>query len=813
MKQLLPQSIYDYKDAYFDFEVLPEYICVTFFLVDQKTFKDHNDIKKHVFIFDQDDPTFLLESLLKFKNFIYSTSNDHIFLAWNVNYDKRILCKIFEILDEIKGQDFDAKQFFKTVFDHSVRIVTDPDINKEYPVFKFKILFYDVMNYRLPVSLKVASGELGFNIQESSIAWDQTHLTNEQKQELLDYNFNDVDILFRINQKYYPFYNIRKGLVDEFSNNDLNAIEYKNNYFHNKIYKLNLPSSFYQKEMFKDEYEPSLNFLETGSYDFMKSIKDNQRVMYILDTFFNNPTIKLSPEVINVFNYFKNTPITYSTSKFEPLEFDYLGMKVNVALGGIHGSKDGFISEQTAFMDDITSMYPNGIINFNFYPRTIINDPIKKNILPDQLNQRVIFKHSDDPLLKQKDLPYKILINSFYGVTRAKFSKLFDPVNGTNLCIVGQLCLLVLCDLIKPYITDMIQINTDGINYIPKPDCIDKINEQIKFWSSITGWNIERTIFKKTFNFNVNNYIMLTEDDHLKVKGKYINQSGLDLFKQSANNMIFDNGIVGLMCINYFLYQKPFEQTIQENQELYKYCTIKKIQKPYDQLRQINEDQSIPLTSINPQYPLRSSWLNKNQELNDYELIPTKINRFIAVKNGHLFLKYASKKEINTETWINYIPDFDANKIDQDDPCIYHDEKVDYVFNDELKTLYTYKLNANGSTYSISYKNYMGEKMADMGSSSIIYNQPLYTDYQNNYQLNTSNCLTIPESGLDIDYDWYIKKCYDLINVWSVYEDFVKLYPQCKIEQFEKYLLETKPKKEKVNELVDANDFNNIYFN
>jgi hypothetical protein len=77
--------------------------------------------------------------------------------------------------------------------------------------------------------------------------------------------------------------------------------------------------------------------------------------------------------------------------------------------------------------------------------------------------------------------------------------------------------LYLLQSRLEPY-AEIIQNNTDGVMIIPinKPKCI----EIYKQWELDVGMQLELTTGKRIIQKDVNNYIFVTEDDKIKVKGK-----------------------------------------------------------------------------------------------------------------------------------------------------------------------------------------------------------------------------------------------------------------------------------------------------
>jgi DNA polymerase elongation subunit (family B) len=74
-------------------------------------------------------------------------------------------------------------------------------------------------------------------------------------------------------------------------------------------------------------------------------------------------------------------------------------------------------------------------------------------------NKRVELKKAGK---KDEQAPYKIILNSTFGITNQEYSKAYDPQRNHDVCINGQLMLLMLLEMLEGT-CELIQSNTDGI--------------------------------------------------------------------------------------------------------------------------------------------------------------------------------------------------------------------------------------------------------------------------------------------------------------------------------------------------------------
>ena len=182
---------------------------------------------------------------------------------------------------------------------------------------------------------------------------------------------------------------------------------------------------------------------------------------------------------------------------------------------------------------------------------------------------RLKYKAEKNPLQK----PLKLVLNSTYGVMKDKTNNLYDPLQANRVCVYGQLLLVDLIEHLEPF-CEIIQSNTDGVlvklrNY----DDYDLIDDIAYEWEQRTGLKLEFDEYRKVFQKDVNNYIIVDEDGNYKSKGGYV---------KSLNDL--DNGdfpIVNEALIAYMVKNIPVEITINKCDELKKFQLVSKISSKY----------------------------------------------------------------------------------------------------------------------------------------------------------------------------------------------------------------------------------------
>lgn len=144
-------------------------------------------------------------------------------------------------------------------------------------------------------------------------------------------------------------------------------------------------------------------------------------------------------------------------------------------------------------------------------------------------------------------------------------------------CVYGQILLLDLIEHIEPY-AQLIQSNTDGI-LIKMPDGQDedewfnKIDDIAYEWEQRTGLTLEFDEYRKVFQKDVNNYIIVAPDGHIKSKGAYV--------KKLSNLDYGDFPIVNHALVEYMTKGVPVENFINRCDDLKEFQMVTKITNKY----------------------------------------------------------------------------------------------------------------------------------------------------------------------------------------------------------------------------------------
>lgn len=179
-----------------------------------------------------------------------------------------------------------------------------------------------------------------------------------------------------------------------------------------------------------------------------------------------------------------------------------------MGIGGLHSSETSVShcsDDEYVLLDrDVTSYYPNIILNCHLFPKHI--GPKFLTIYHRIYERRVAAKRSGQKNIAET---LKIVLNGSFGKFGSPFSALYSPKLMIQTTITGQLSILMLIESMEMAGMRVVSANTDGfVTKVPrarreefKAICMD--------WEIDTGFNTEETEYKSLHIKNVNNYIAI----------------------------------------------------------------------------------------------------------------------------------------------------------------------------------------------------------------------------------------------------------------------------------------------------------------
>ncbi len=192
--------------------------------------------------------------------------------------------------------------------------------------------------------------------------------------------------------------------------------------------------------------------------------------------------------------------------------------RYDFGVGGIHGAVQGTVESGVGLVlrtIDVASYYPNMAISNSVYPEHLglTFCKVYKNLYEERKRH---------PKGSGANAALKLALNGVYGDSNNEFSALYDPKYTMTITIGGQLSLCMLAEkLVDQCSANLVAINTDGMEFTVPVEMIDRSDELIKWWESITGLEMEGDVYAKMMMRDVNSYIAVTESGKVKTKGAY----------------------------------------------------------------------------------------------------------------------------------------------------------------------------------------------------------------------------------------------------------------------------------------------------
>lgn len=422
--------------------------------------------------------------------------------------------------------------------------INDYIIVKGNPGWKFSSLFrnvklinYDVMT-GIDRGLKTFEGFMGNNIKESSVPFDiDRKLTQEELDETVKYCRHDVEQTVEVFLERKDDFEAHMGLVK------LACKDKPLDLFLLSKTKVQLSSIILDavKKDHDDEFD--IDFPSTMRIEKYTDVVD----------WYKNPENRK-------YNVDPDDP----KSKKNQLDIMIAGVPHVFGWGGVHGAIDKYSGEGYFLNMDVASLYPSLMIQYDLGSRNM-KDPKKYEEI---YHTRLQYKAEKNPL----QLPLKLVLNGTYGAMKDKNNQLFDPRQANRVCIYGQLLLLDLIEKLEPH-CQIIQSNTDGVlikmNRYEDYDLIDDICYE---WEQRTHLVLEFEEFRKVFQKDVNNYIIVSPDGKYKSKGAYV---------KKLNSLDYDLPIVNKALIDYMVKNVPVEKTIGDCDDLKEFQLVSKASGKY----------------------------------------------------------------------------------------------------------------------------------------------------------------------------------------------------------------------------------------
>lgn len=462
--------------------------------------------------------------------------------------------KLIEYYNRYKGEifigynvrDYDAYIFKAILCDFNPYEMSEHIVTKKFKGYtfsselnKFPLITYDIL--QLNTSLKQLEGMQGHNIYESDVDFKlKRKLTRAELDKTIKYCRNDVLEAMDIFLKKKSDFDVQLELINEFS------LPLR----HISLTQTQLTAEILQAS--KCDYGDDFNITFQPYLDRIVKYK----------------------HVVDWFKAFKTDKVLSDWQKKEiyeqSLEVVIAGCPHTFAWGGAHGALKKYSGKGYYLHIDVHQYYPSLVIKNDYFPRSVSKEGKRRYEM--MKNESVRLKKF--PELKNKRNGYKLCNNKMTGGMKDKYSKLYDPMNNNNICVGGQLAILLLIEMLEDVVT-LIQSNTDGLivklHSLNDYELVDDICYE---WEQLTGVSLGfDPIITEIYQKDVNNYLFINEDGEVERKGAYVKE---------LSELDYDLPIINKCLVDYMTKKIPPEVTVNSCDDLMMYQKIVKLSGLYD---------------------------------------------------------------------------------------------------------------------------------------------------------------------------------------------------------------------------------------
>jgi hypothetical protein len=446
--------------------------------------------------------------------------------------------------------DFDAERLKVMSDDIIVNNARAWDIESKYSLPQCKYIDHIDLIDVAPgkASLKIYGGRLHSKRMQDLPIEPNAIIKQDERELLTNYCINDLDTTIDLYKKLSSQVDLREKMGEELgmdlrSKSDAQIAE----------------------SVIKKQIEAI-----KGSKIYRPELPDGYSFNYVPPKF-----IKFKhPDLVDALRVFKTEPFTLNDKgdAVEPELVGKLKVKINesvyqLGIGGIHSceKKVNYLAgENYILVDrDVTSYYPNIILNQRLYPKHIGTEFLTayKSIV----EKRIHAKRTGD---KVTDASLKIVINSSFGKFGNRWSALYSPDLLIQTTVTGQLALLMLIEALEEAGIQVVSANTDGIVIYCHKRNQAALFSIIAQWESITGFNTEETAYTAIYSRDINNYLAFKPSGSYKAKGAY---ADAELSKTPTAQICVQ------AVVDYLQLDIPIETTIQSCQDTRMFVSVRSV--------------------------------------------------------------------------------------------------------------------------------------------------------------------------------------------------------------------------------------------
>ena len=437
-----------------------------------------------------------------------------------------------EIWVSYNGRSYDQYIFKAILLGFDPKEVNDFIILKGRKGWEYTSLFRSIplYNYDALVSyhgLKTLEAFMGNDIRETSVDFDiDRPLTDEEVEQTFIYCTHDVEQLMEVFLRKKADFDAHMNLLKTFD----------------------LPMS----SISKTQAQLSAQALGCVKKDWM-----DEWDIKLVDTLQIN-------KYSNVVDWFLN-PDNHDYNNC--LVTDICGIPHVFGWGGLHGCVDHPVHLTGLIIHvDVVSFYPSIMIRYDLLSRNVKDKSVYKKIYDTRVELKKAGK-------KAEQAPYKIILNSTYGICKDPSSAAYDPRQANNVCINGQLLLLDLLEHLEGH-CEIIQSNTDGliIRVEDSDEAFGMVDDICYEWETRTGMELGFDFITEIYQKDVNNYLFKFDNGKIERKGAWLKE---------LSDLDYDLPIVNKALVDYMANGVPVEDTINSCNDLKEFQKVVKVSSKY----------------------------------------------------------------------------------------------------------------------------------------------------------------------------------------------------------------------------------------
>lgn len=579
------------KRYVFDIELYPNYLLVLF-----KEFRTDNWVEFELSEY--------VDNINELKSFL---TTRHILISFNgLHYDNVLLNCLFSIYNTKKFNTYDKvllelKRVSDDIIDDIYIGYSKYKYNKKFNSLDVDLMCYWSKMLRLSkkISLKGLMVQLNMPLIQELPYEPNRYLLFDEIGEVIDYCHNDV--------------NGTEQLAIVMSNDD-------NTGFLQDTGSISLRFQIAKERGF-DCY--SWDTIKLASEELLNSYcnQTNKDPKDVRKYFFTKNTIYIKELLEDVEFGFKTMPFnnllnnlmksvdTLKESVF--FKCRQTAIKLTYGVGGLHSvnKNEKYVSTENLkiITSDVASLYPTIIENYKLFRFFQVLERYSQIKL-----DRLKAKREGNKLY---NLFYKLVLNGISGLLDNNYSWLYFPEEAMKLRLMGQLMLTKLIEEASLAGFKVISSNTDGIEVILESNRIEEYYEIVKKVEEHFNIQFEHEFYDKIIYYSVNDYLAIVKQptEILPLEQIKIKQKGSMVTKPKLGSSV-DNLIIPKALNYYFIYGIPVKQTIEEETNIYLFCSSpkadKKFQVWHNNIKQQRLNRFFVTTNTNP----KGAYLYKQKE-------------------------------------------------------------------------------------------------------------------------------------------------------------------------------------------------------